>query len=154
MMRWVLTRNRLQYSVNKYGPMAGTREKGWEELTVTSLDSALNSWFDSLPDHRGSTLDGALALAYLSLCSALGSATGESNLLRSVCGIARCLLLYSDHDSSAIHTYFREREFLIFPCICDLWERCPCFQPCCRCSPEEVPDCYYAEYHRACSLIV
>jgi hypothetical protein len=39
------------YSVNKYGPMAGTREKGWEELTVTSLDSALNSWFDSLPDH-------------------------------------------------------------------------------------------------------
>jgi len=42
----------------------GSREKGWEEHTVASLDSALNSWFDSLPDHRGSTLDGALLLAY------------------------------------------------------------------------------------------
>ena len=107
--------------------MAGSREKGWEEHTVTSLDSALNSWFDSLPDHRGSILDGALVLAYQSVCSTLGSPTGESNFLRPVCGIARCLLLYSDHYSSAIHTYFWEREFLVFPCICNLWERCPCF---------------------------
>ena len=30
------------------------REKGWEEHTVASLDSALNSWFDSVPDHRES----------------------------------------------------------------------------------------------------
>jgi hypothetical protein len=28
------------------------REKGWEEHTVALLDSALNSWFDSVPDHR------------------------------------------------------------------------------------------------------
>lgn len=34
----------------------GPREKGWEEVTVASLNSALNSWFDSVPDHRGSTL--------------------------------------------------------------------------------------------------
>jgi hypothetical protein len=27
------------------------REKGWEEHTVAELDSALNSWFDSIPDH-------------------------------------------------------------------------------------------------------
>lgn len=33
--------------------MTGPREKGWEEHTVASLDSALNSWFDSVPDHRG-----------------------------------------------------------------------------------------------------
>src|SRR5260221_3658843 len=32
----------------------GPREKGWEEHTVASLDSALNSWFDSVPDHRES----------------------------------------------------------------------------------------------------
>ena len=36
--------------------MNGPREKGWQEHTVTSLDSALNSWFDSIPDHRVSTL--------------------------------------------------------------------------------------------------
>ncbi|KAI9511919.1 fungal-specific transcription factor domain-containing protein [Russula earlei] len=39
------------YSLNKYRLVMGPREKGWEELTVTSLDSALNSWFDSIPDH-------------------------------------------------------------------------------------------------------
>jgi hypothetical protein len=34
--------------------MMTPREKGWEEQTVASLDSALNSWFDSVPDHRES----------------------------------------------------------------------------------------------------
>jgi hypothetical protein len=63
-MRWVLS-DRLQYSLNKYGPITGPREKGWEELTVASLDSALNSWFDELPDHCGSALDEASVLAYL-----------------------------------------------------------------------------------------
>ena len=58
----MLIQKSLQYSVNKYGSMTGSREKGWEEHTVTSLDSALNSWFDSLPDHCGSILDGALYL--------------------------------------------------------------------------------------------
>jgi len=70
-------RDRPQYSLNKYGLMMGSREKGWEEHTVASLDSALNNWFDSLPDHRGSTLDGLPLVAYQSLCSALGSPTGE-----------------------------------------------------------------------------
>lgn len=36
--------------------MMSSREKGWEEHNVASLDSALNNWFDSLPDHRGSIL--------------------------------------------------------------------------------------------------
>jgi len=58
-VRWVLIRDRPQYSLNKYQLMMGSREKGWEEHTVASLDSALNNWFDSLPDHRGSTLDSA-----------------------------------------------------------------------------------------------
>ena len=51
-------RGPLQYSLDKHEPIIGSREKGWEELTVASLDSALNSWFDSVPDHCGSTLDG------------------------------------------------------------------------------------------------
>jgi hypothetical protein len=131
----------------------GSREKGWEEHTVASLDSALNSWFDSLPDHRGSTLDGALLHAYQSLFSALGPPTGESNLLHSISCIARCLLLYSNHDPSPVHTNFPEGEFLVFPCIRNLCECCSCFQPCWRCSPEEVPDRYHAKYYRAYILI-
>jgi len=39
------------YSLNKSRLVMGPREKGWEELTVASLDSALNNWFDSVPDH-------------------------------------------------------------------------------------------------------
>jgi hypothetical protein len=44
--------------------MMGSREKGWEEHTVASLDSALNNWFDSLPTHCGSTFDNAPLLTY------------------------------------------------------------------------------------------
>ncbi|KAH9957115.1 fungal-specific transcription factor domain-containing protein, partial [Russula dissimulans] len=39
------------YSLNKSRLVMGPREKGWEELTVASLNSALNNWFDSIPDH-------------------------------------------------------------------------------------------------------
>jgi hypothetical protein len=152
-LRWVLIRDCPQYSLNKYGLMMGPREKGWEEHTVASLDSALNSWFDSLPDHRGLTLDSAPVPAYSFLSSALGSPTGESNVLCSVGGIARCLLLYSNHDPSAIHTYFPEREFLVFLRVRDLCECCPCFQPRCRRSAEAVPVRYYAEYHCAFILL-
>ncbi|KAN0130569.1 Fungal specific transcription factor domain containing protein [Lactarius tabidus] len=41
------------YSLSKSTLMTGrrAREKGWEEHTVAELDSALNGWFDSIPDH-------------------------------------------------------------------------------------------------------
>jgi hypothetical protein len=94
---------------------------------VASLDSELNGWFDSLPDHRGSILDRVPLLVYESLSSALGSQTRGSNFLRSVSGIAHGLLLYSDHDPSPVHTNFPEREFPVFPCIRNLCERCPGF---------------------------
>jgi hypothetical protein len=47
----------------------GPREKGWEELTVSSLDSALNRWFDSVPDHREFTL--MVVFLSLTLCSSV-----------------------------------------------------------------------------------
>jgi hypothetical protein len=49
----MLMRSCPQYSLNKSRLVMGSREKGWEELTVASLDSALNNWFDSVPDHCG-----------------------------------------------------------------------------------------------------
>ncbi|KAH9025469.1 fungal-specific transcription factor domain-containing protein [Lactarius pseudohatsudake] len=41
------------YSLSKSTLMTSwrAREKDWEEHTVAELDSALNSWFDSIPDH-------------------------------------------------------------------------------------------------------
>jgi hypothetical protein len=49
----MLTGHRAQYSLSKSTLMTGrrAREKGWEEHTVAELDSALNGWFDSIPDH-------------------------------------------------------------------------------------------------------
>ena len=49
--------------------MGRPREKGWEEQTVAELDSALNSWFDSIPDHCMFRLCfGCLRNAYLTSC--------------------------------------------------------------------------------------
>jgi hypothetical protein len=49
----MLIGQRSQYSLSKstLGTGRRPREKGWEEHTVAELDSALNSWFDSIPDH-------------------------------------------------------------------------------------------------------
>lgn len=152
-LRWVLIRDRLQYSLNKYGLMMGSREKGWEEHTVASLDSALNNWFDSLPDHRGSTLYSLPLTAYSFLASALGTPTRESNVLYPVGGTARCLLLHSNHDPSAVHTYCPQGEFFVFLRVRDLCECCPCFQPRCRRSPEAVPVRYNAKYYCAFILV-
>jgi hypothetical protein len=55
-MAWCIAAHRTlsQYSLGKSTVMPGrrAREKGWEEHTVAELDSALNGWFDSIPDHR------------------------------------------------------------------------------------------------------
>jgi hypothetical protein len=105
----------------------GPREKGWEEHTVASLDSALNSWFDSVPDHREYIFKVVFfSLILILLCSSLGSPAGESDILRSVRGLARRVLLYSDHNPSAIHPFVPEGGLLVFPCARNLRECCSC----------------------------
>ena len=42
----------LQYSINKSKVMLGFVGPQWEQHIVAELDSALNKWIDSVPDHR------------------------------------------------------------------------------------------------------
>jgi hypothetical protein len=42
----------LQYSINKSKILLGFVGQQWEQHIVAELDSALNKWIDSIPDHR------------------------------------------------------------------------------------------------------
>lgn len=41
-----------QYSINKSKIILGFVGPKWEQHIVAELDSALNKWIDSVPDHR------------------------------------------------------------------------------------------------------
>ena len=43
-----------QYSINKSKALLGFVGQQWEQHIVAELDSALNKWIDSVPDHRES----------------------------------------------------------------------------------------------------
>lgn len=47
-----LTNGRQQYSINKSKALLGFVGQQWEQHIVAELDSALNKWVDSVPDHR------------------------------------------------------------------------------------------------------
>ena len=42
----------MQYSINKSKALLGFVGQQWEQHIVAELDSALNKWIDSVPDHR------------------------------------------------------------------------------------------------------
>ena len=42
----------LQYSINKSKQTLGFVGPEWEQRTVAELDSALNKWIDTIPEHR------------------------------------------------------------------------------------------------------
>ncbi len=42
----------VQYSINKSKALLGFVGQQWEQHIVAELDSALNKWIDSVPDHR------------------------------------------------------------------------------------------------------
>lgn len=46
-----LTNDHLQYSINKSKALLGFVGQQWEQHIVAELDSALNKWVDSVPDH-------------------------------------------------------------------------------------------------------
>ena len=41
----------VQYSINKSRSMLGIVDIEWKKHIVTELDSALNKWIDSIPEH-------------------------------------------------------------------------------------------------------
>lgn len=57
-----LTNGRQQYSINKSKALLGFVGQQWEQHIVAELDSALNKWVDSVPDHRRFSVD--LACSY------------------------------------------------------------------------------------------
>ena len=47
-----MTNDHQQYSINKSKALLGFVGQQWEQHIVAELDSALNKWVDSVPDHR------------------------------------------------------------------------------------------------------
>ena len=58
-----LTVHPLQYSINKSKQTLGYVGPEWEQRIVAELDSALNKWIDTVPEHRVS-INPALLRAY------------------------------------------------------------------------------------------
>ena len=95
--------------------MGRPREKGWEEQTVAELDSALNGWFDSIPDHCMFRLwMHPQRLSDILSRSAVGSPTRGRDLLCSVCESARGVLFHTDRNPPSVHPVFAQRRFSLF----------------------------------------
>lgn len=50
----------VQYSINKSKVVLGLAGRQSEQRIVAELDSALNKWMDSVPDHRMSLINARL----------------------------------------------------------------------------------------------
>jgi hypothetical protein len=48
--------NTRQYTINKSKPLLGYTGDKWEQHIVSQLDSALNKWVETVPDHRKALL--------------------------------------------------------------------------------------------------
>ena len=57
----------MQYSINKSKALLGFVGQQWEQHIVAELDSALNKWIDSVPDHRKSSFCASLCARELEL---------------------------------------------------------------------------------------
>lgn len=80
-------------------------EREWKLRIVTELDSALNQWVDSLPDHRKFITLGLFRLPDIRGCvnSPLGPESRGRILPRAICR-AFCLLLYAaDCGTPTLH---------------------------------------------------
>lgn len=113
---------RTLYSTKKSKVLRGLIGDQWEQRIVSELDSSMNNWKDSLPEHRRlypvSDFPRRLTLI---CCSSMGSKPTELHVLQSI-SIALCnLLLYSDTDPQTILT----SEFaIVAPILRDMY--------CCR----------------------
>jgi hypothetical protein len=93
----------LQYSINKSKVLLGFVGQEWEQRVVSQLDSALNQWVDSVPDHR-TFHSSPRVLALTRFNSALGSPPRGFCFLQAVGAPLRCVLPAADHDPSPVHT--------------------------------------------------
>ena len=124
-----------QYSINKSRASLGHTGSEWEEKTVAELDSALNNFIDSVPDHR-KRLFASLGLSFYSqtTASTLEPTSREHALPQSVVHLIRTVLFTPDDGTSTVHTK-PSKPFEVFAAFSrDMHERRASVYPRTRCS--------------------
>ena len=128
--RHLLTNDHLQYSINKSKALLGFVGQQWEQHIVAELDSALNKWVDSVPDHRTFFFaDLRVPFSFLHNTSSMGPASGRHSVFPSI-GNALCQLLPpSDSRTSSFHPVAAKTLNPVLPIACNLYKRRPVVQP-------------------------
>lgn len=148
---------RTLYSTRKSKALSGLVGGQWEQRVVAELDSAMNKWIDSVPEHREQPSSDIHLLTFYGprLCSSVGSSPGEYALLRPVCIPARHVLSCSHPDTSPIsaHTISLDVSF-----IRHLFQCSTCMQSPPRCSREKsacvASAAYTSEFEETCLISV
>jgi hypothetical protein len=122
----------VQYSVNKSKILFGFAGPRWEQRIVAELDSALNNWVDSVPDHRlcPSISVHLLILTQTYTCSPLGPKPRRLDLLQSIRVSARSVLSHANHGSPVVYTLPEEAGAAELPVRGDMRKRGQVVQSC------------------------
>lgn len=122
-----------------------------EVEVIAHLDSAMNKWFDAIPDHR-TYINSQLFWVAIILRSKMGSAAEERPILQSIGYFACNILCSSNYCSSTVYSLISAGLGSSVPLSCNLHKRCPCTQSHCRHSAAKnakapaKPDGVYTYY--------
>ena len=120
-----------QYSINKSKIQLGVDGQQWEQHIVSSLNSALNSWVDAVPDHREPAQCLLLPMTDYLLTSTLGSQPTKHTVLPAISSIVRQLLSPPNHPPSTVYFFSAKALLRIFPLISYMHQRGTVLQPRC-----------------------
>ena len=112
-----------QYSINKSKLFLGFVGPHWEQHIVAELDSALNEWIDTVPNHRAYFFPKHLAYSLNAPASQMGHNGTEFQRARLVLTVRKPLqplLSPANSRASPIHTITAEAVSVIIPIPCDL----------------------------------
>jgi len=111
---------RTLYSNKKSKLLTGLIGGQWEERVVTELDSSMNKWKDSLPDHCSYCFF-MIQLHWIELrfLSAMGFKSTSQSIPISICIYPFNVLLSSDSDTSPFHS---QNNSAIIPIACDMYK--------------------------------
>ena len=124
-----MTNDQQQYSINKSKALLGFVGQQWEQHIVAELDSALNKWVDSVPDHRTFFCRTADFRSYFPCnSSAMGPQSGGHRIFPSI-GNPLCQLLPPpDSRTSSFHPITPKTFGPVLSLACNLHERCSVVQ--------------------------
>ena len=124
-----LTNGRQQYSINKSKALLGFVGQQWEQHIVAELDSALNKWVDSVPDHRTSLVNQLLLILNLCDASAMGPASRGRGVFPSVSYPLCQLLPPPDPRTPPFYSVTPKALGPVLSLACNLYECCQVVQP-------------------------